>query len=85
MKDTASRISDNSGLPSGGAKAIARRIRSAIRRAVKAERERCLYIVSRERKRVADGLEDHRYLSGNIIQAINTPAKKRPSKRKGRR
>jgi len=59
------------------------KINAAIRRAVNAERERCVYCVC--------GLKYNPKLSGHdsmilrVVAAINTPAKKRPSKRKGRR
>jgi hypothetical protein len=78
MKDAASRIADNSGLPSGGAKAVSRRIRSAIRRAVKAERERCV-------KCVWDAWHEHKgggsnLVVGAIADKINQA--KRPSRKR---
>jgi hypothetical protein len=65
----------------------AQRVDAAIRRAVKAERERCVKCVqdAANCKIIAtSGLAAMRVMEQVAIEAINTPAK-RPSKRKGKR
>ncbi len=74
MNDTAFKIADKSGLPSGGAKAIARRIRSAIRRAVQAERTRIIGIVEDE------FAGQRKYAAIRIVSKINQA--KRPSRKR---
>ena len=91
MKDAASRIADMtreteySGEPAWSRERIARDIRSAISRAVKSERERCVKCVWNASE--LDGSSTMRELErqrvcGNIIKAINTPATKRPSRKR---
>jgi hypothetical protein len=86
MKDAAAKIAatEYSNIWPTEQAALARKINTAIRRAVKAERERCCGIVQRECNK--DAAWNGRYAATRkIVSAINTPAKKRPSKRKGRR
>jgi len=77
MKDAAAKIADEGWYTTLDArKELARRIRSAIRRAVKAERERCVGIVFS----AFDGLHgDFKAMESQIIDAIQA---KRPSRRK---
>jgi hypothetical protein len=79
MKDAAAKIAateygDTWPVPQA---ALARRIRSAIRRAVKAERDRCVECV----KTVRNSTKIGEFVCDNIIDAIQAKAK-RPSKRK---
>jgi hypothetical protein len=93
MKDAAAKIAEKyipGGvvlLPEVHRGNCANRIRLAIRRAVKAERERCVKCVqyAANCKIIAtSGLAAMRVMEQVAIEAINTPAK-RPSKRKGKR
>jgi len=87
MKDAASRIAANHTVSGdwGASKRahMTRDINRAIRRAVNAERERCCGIVVKSTE--ATELLTHDRMCASIIRKINTPAKNRPSKRKGRR
>jgi hypothetical protein len=90
MKDAASRIADKmfqvdwDGRPLHDRAASARIIRSAIRRAVKAERERCVVIILESDTPGTPGKYERQYMLEAIVEKITTPAKK-GNKRKGRR
>jgi predicted transcriptional regulator len=83
MKDAAAKIAGEGWYNTAEAhKELARRIRSAIRRAVKAERERCRSAVDAE---AVQAMIEKRFVNVNkLVAAINTPATK-GNKRKGRR
>jgi hypothetical protein len=66
----------------GGRSKFAARIRSAIRRAVKAERERCCGIIRESDNPGQVGPYERRYMLEVIVEKINTPATKRPIRKR---
>jgi hypothetical protein len=79
MKDAAAKIAGEGWYNTAEAhKELARRIRSAIRRAVKAERERCVECVKTARNSTKIG----EFVCDNIIDAIQAKAKRPSRKRK---
>ena len=86
MKDAASRIANKmceteySGEPAWSRARIARDIRTAIRRAVKSERDRCVKcVICSEDSHLSQTNEQ---MCRAIIRKINTPAKRPSRKRK---
>jgi hypothetical protein len=82
MKDAAS-IAERAANENWTTQRIAKAINRYAARLVKAERERCVKCAEAE---ATASMVGKRFVSAyQIIAAINTTAKKRPSKRKGRR
>jgi adenine C2-methylase RlmN of 23S rRNA A2503 and tRNA A37 len=81
MKDAAAKIAETF-QPPEYANDIEKRIRAAIRGAVKAERDRCVKVIKQSSGPGATPLWQWKYVRDRIIEAINTPAKKRPSRKK---
>jgi len=88
MKDAAAKIADKmfqvdwDGRALHDRPASERIIRSAIRRAVKAERERCVDIILESDTPGTPGKYERRYMLEAIVEKINTPAAKRPSRKR---
>jgi methionine synthase II (cobalamin-independent) len=80
VKDAAAKIAGEGWYNTAEAhKALAARIRAAIRRAVKAERERCVDIILESDTPGTPGKYERRYMLEAIVEKIQA---KRPSKRK---
>ena len=81
MKDAAS-IAERAENENWDTQQITKAIKRYAARLVKAERERCLGIILESDTPGTPGKYERQYMLEAIVEKINTPAKKRPSREK---